>query len=382
LAAVARTKSNLNEIFVQAVDSSIRDHGEVGLHVAIYHEGELVVDVWGGIADPATGRKVEGDTLFPVFSVTKAVTATALHIQAERGLVEYDQPIARYWPEFGAQGKERTTVRDALSHRTGIPQMPEGATPERMADYEWMVDQLARMKPWFEPGTTNAYHCYTFGWIIAEIVRRTDPKGRSFGAFVQEEICAPLGIDDLYIGIPGAVEPRVARLIDPPDMQMAPDAPFFKCIPPQVGCFQAVFGRTEVRRACIPGAGGIMNARGVARMFAMLANQGELDGVRLLSAQRVRAFSQPRPDTDDQPDAILGFPVRVGTAGYWLGGPTAPAVVGSNPRTLHHPGAGGSIGWANPEGRTAGAICHNRMFNAPDDPFAPIAGAIRRTFGG
>src|SRR5579885_1523312 len=296
MTAVAATKTNLNEIFAQAIDSSIRDYGEAGLHVAIYHDGELVVDVWGGIADTASGRKVERDTLFPVFSVTKAVTATALHIQAERGLVEYDQPIARYWPEFAAQGKDKTTVRDALSHRTGIPQMPEGATPELMADYEWMVDRLARMKPWFEPGTTNAYHCYTFGWIIAEIVRRTDAKKRPFGTFVQEEICAPLGIEDIYIGIPGAVEPRVARLIDPPDMQMPPDAPFFKCIPPQVGCFEAVFGRPDVRRACIPGAGGIMNARGVARMFAMLANEGELDGVRLLSPQRVRAFSSPRPN--------------------------------------------------------------------------------------
>lgn len=381
MAAIARTKTNLNEIFAQAVDRSIREHGEVGLHVAIYQDGELMVDVWGGVADSVTGRKVRSDTLFPVFSVTKAVTATALHVQAERGLVEYGKPIAHYWPEFAAQGKDKTTVCDALSHRTGIPQMPEGVTPEQMANYEWMVDQLARMKPWFEPGTTNAYHCYSFGWIVAEIVRRTDPKGRPFSVFVQEEVCAPLGIDDLYIGIPNGSEPRVARLIDPPDMQMAPDAPFLKCIPPQVGCYEAIFGRPDVRRACLPGAGGIMNARGVARLFAMLANEGELDGVRMLSAERVRSFSEPRPNTDEQPDAILGFPVRVGTAGYWLGGPTAPAVVGSNPRTLCHPGAGGSIGWANTETRLAGAICHNRMFNAPEDPFAPIAAAIRRTFG-
>ena len=381
MSAVARTKANLNEIFTQAVDTSIRKHGEVGLHVAIYQDGELAVDVWGGIADPRTGRKVDADTLFPVFSVTKAVTATALHIQAERGLVEYGKPIAHYWPEFAAHGKDKATVTDALSHRTGIPQMPEGSTPELMADYDWMVDQLARMKPTFEPGTTNAYHCYSFGWIIAEIVRRTDPKKRPFGTFVQEEICAPLGIRDLWIGIPDEAEPRVARLIDPPDMKMPPDAPFFKCIPPQVGCMEEVFGRPDVRRSCIPGAGGIMNATGVARMFAMLANGGELDGVRLLSAERVGSFSNPRPHTDDQPDAILGFPVRVGTAGYWLGGSTAPAVVGLNPRTLCHPGAGGSIGWANTDLRLAGAICHNRMFNAPDDPFAPIAEAIHQTFG-
>ncbi|HKD69564.1 MAG TPA: serine hydrolase domain-containing protein [Candidatus Binataceae bacterium] len=380
MSAIARTRSNLKEIFAQAVDSSIREHGEVGLHLAIYQDDELVVDEWGGVADPLTGRKVESDTLFPVFSVTKAVTATALHIQAERGLVEYDTPIAHYWPEFAAHGKDKTTVRDALSHRTGIPQMPEGVTPAQMANYEWMVEQLAQMKPWFEPGTTNAYHCYSFGWIVAEIVRRTDPKRRPFGAFVQEEVCAPLGIHDIHIGIPDGAEPRVARLIDPSDTQMPPDAPFFKCIPPPVGCFEAVFGRPDVRRACIPGAGGIMNAREVARLFAMLANEGELDGVRMLSAERVCSFSKPRPNTE-LPDAILGFPVRVGTAGYWLGGPTAPSVVGSNPRTLHHPGAGGSIGWANPHTRLAGAICHNRMFNAPQDPFGPIAEAIRRTFG-
>jgi CubicO group peptidase (beta-lactamase class C family) len=381
MSAVARTRADLNDIFARAVDSAIRDQGEVGLHVAIYQGDELVVDVWSGIADTTTGRRVDADTLFPVFSVTKAVTATALHIQAERGLVEYDQPIARYWPEFAAHGKDRTTVTDALSHRTGIPQMPEGATPKLMADYDWMVEHLAKMAPWFEPGTTNAYHCYTFGWIVAEIVRRTDPKHRPFGTFVQEEICAPLGIRDLYIGIPDEVEPRVARLINAPDMQMPPDAPFFKCIPNPVGCVEEVFGLREVRHGCIPGAGGIMNARSVARFFAMLANGGELDGVRLLSADRISRFSNPRPQTD-QPDAILGFPVRVGTAGYWLGGPTAPAVVGPNLRTLCHPGAGGSIGWADTDTRLAGAICHNRMFNGPEDPFAPIAEALNRTLRG
>ena len=380
MAAAAISKAELNDVFLKAIDSAIHRHGEVGLQVAIYKDGELAVDVWGGVADPTSGRKVDGDTLFPVFSVVKAVTATALHIQAEQGLIEYDKPIAHYWPEFAKNGKGKATVTDALSHRLGLHQMPEGVTPARMADYYWMVYQLAAMAPDFEPGTRNAYMCYTFGWVIAELVCRTDPKLRPFGRFVQEEICAPLGIKDLWIGIPGEVEPRIARLIDAPPTAMPPDALFFKCIPPQVGTTQEVFGRPEVRRSCVPGAGGIFNARSAARLFAMLANGGELDGVRLLSPQRVRAFSNPRPNTDE-PDMVLGFPVRVGTAGYWLGGPGAAAVVGANPRTLCHPGAGGSIGWANPDLRLAGAICHNRMFNGPDDPFAPIAQAIRQTFG-
>ncbi len=327
-----------------------------------------------------TGRKVDGDTLFPVFSVVKAVTATALHIQAERGLIEYDKPIAHYWPEFAKNGKGKATVTDALSHRLGLHQMPEGVTPARMADYYWMVYQLAAMAPDFEPGTRNAYMCYTFGWVIAELVCRTDPKLRPFGRFVQEEICAPLGIKDLWIGIPGEVEPRIARLIDAPPTGMPPDALFFKCIPPRSAprrrfsdaprCAVHAFRAREesstpaARRAC-------------SRCSPTAASWTECDCSRRSGCAR---FSNPRPNTDE-PDMVLGFPVRVGTAGYWLGGAGAAAVVGANPRTLCHPGAGGSIGWANPDLRLAGAICHNRMFNGPDDPFAPIAQAIRQTFG-
>ena len=198
-------------IFQQAIDAAIRE-GEVGIQFAVYKAGKLVVDVWGGLADDTTGRKVDADTLFNVFSVTKAITATALHIQADRGLVSYDAPIAQYWPEFAAHGKGKATVRDALSHRTGVPQMPDGVTPAQMADYDWMVARMADMKPLFEPGTTNAYHSYTWGWIVAEVVRRTDPKKRPFREFVQDEIVRPLGIKDLWLGIPAAAEPRVARM--------------------------------------------------------------------------------------------------------------------------------------------------------------------------
>src|SRR5215813_1634824 len=217
MAATGRgTTAQANRIVQHAVDAAIGDGGEIGLQVAAYVNGELVVDVWGGSADETTGRKVDGDTLFPVFSVTKAITATALHIQAERGLIDYEQPIRRYWPEFGARGKDKATIRDALTHRTGIPLMPSGVTPEQMCDWEWMVDQLARMEPVFDPGATSAYHSYTFGWIIAECVRRTDPKERPFSRFVQEEICAPLGIDNLFLGIPDGVEPRIAQLTNLP----------------------------------------------------------------------------------------------------------------------------------------------------------------------
>src|SRR3989442_2009159 len=294
--------ANATSIVQEAVNAAIRAGGEIGLQVAVYVDGERVVDVWGGLADETTGRTVNGDTLFPVFSVTKAVTATALHSQAERSLVDYDPPIAHYWPEFAAHGKEKGTVRDALTHRIGIPQMPEGVTPELMCDWEWMVQRLADMKPLFAPGSKSAYLAYSFGWIIGEVVRRTDPKKRPFGAFVQEEICAPLGIENLWIGIPDRVEPRVAKLTNIP--RPAPGAPGLPpealipiAIPPQVGVIQKVFGRADVRRACIPGAGGIMNARSAARVFAMLANGGALGRAWPLSGEGGATVALPGADS-------------------------------------------------------------------------------------
>jgi CubicO group peptidase (beta-lactamase class C family) len=380
--------ADINKIVQAAVDSTVREKGEIGVQVAAYLKGELVLDIWGGLADETTGRLVNGDTLFPVFSVTKAVTATALHIQAERGLIDYDRPISYYWPEFAANGKGQATVRDALTHRAGIPLMPPGVTPEQMCNWDWMIGELAKMEPVFTPGTTSAYHSYTFGWIIAECVRRTDPRKRPFGRFVQEEICARLRIDNLFMGIPDTVEARIAKLTNtpsPPASTPAPGPLRMGAIPAQVGVVQEVFGRADVRRACIPGAGGIMNARSEARFFAMLANGGQLDGVRLLSEERIRSFSTPRANPDEV-DRVLARVLNLGIGGFHLGGesPPAPPVIGRNPRTISHPGAGGSIGWADPDARLAVGICHNRMFDAQtpqDNPLQPIGDAIRQALG-
>lgn len=389
--------SDANKIVQEAVNAAIRERGEIGLQVAAYLDGKPVVDVWGGLADETTGKKVDADTLFPVFSVTKAMTAVALHIQAERGLVHYAAPIARYWPEFGAHGKDRATVFDALTHRLGIPMMPMGVTPELMCDWDWMVQRLADMTPLFEPGTKSANLSYTFGWVVGEVVRRTDPKRRPIGQFIQEEICRPLGIDSLWIGIPDEVEPRVAKLTNMPPIP--PGAPGFApgtvallAVPPQVGTTQEIFGRPDVRRACIPGAGGIMNARSEARFFAMLAQGGELDGVRLLSEARVRLFSIPGPPCDY--DYVHSAPHNASIGGFHLVAPIcdgAPpiqmAAAGSNPRTFGHPGAGGSVGWVDPDTRLAVAITHNRMFRVhsastpEENPLVPIGQAVRKALG-
>src|SRR5262245_610782 len=370
--APAGSRADPQRAFERAVDAAIKE-GEVGLQFAVYKDGALVVDVRGGIADQTTGRKVDANTLFNVFSVTKAVTATALHIQAERGLVSYDAPIAKYWPEFAANGKAKATVRDGLMHRTGIPAMPEGVTPEQMADYDWMVKALANLKPLYEPGTTNAYHSYTWGWIIAEVVRRTDPKKREFRQFVIDEISTPLGITDLWLGIPAAAEPRVARMENDQVSVFDQNTLRGKSMPTQVAGTQAVWGQSVVRRACIPGAGGIFNAPSCARFWAMIANDGQLDGVRLLSAERIRACLAPRPDTD-KVDIGRGIVTRVGVGGYWLAADGVPG----HGRILCHPGLGASVGWADLDNRLAVAICHNRHGLAWAKP---MADAMSAAFG-
>jgi CubicO group peptidase (beta-lactamase class C family) len=381
----SKVKADANAIVQQAIDNAVREEKETGIQLAAYLDGELVVDVWSGVTAAGGSIRVDGDTLFPVFSVTKAITATALHIQAERGLIDCDQPITRYWPEYGAHGKDKTTVRDAMTHRAGIPQMPPGVTAELMCDWEWMVRGIAELKPLFEPGTTSAYLSMTFGWILGECVRRTDPKQRPFDRFVREELAAPLGIKDLWIGIPDEVEPRIATLTNPEPMPVPDDSLYRASMPHQVDLVAEVFERPDVRRACVPGVGGITNARSVARVFAMLGNGGRLDGVRLLSEERVRSFSVSRRNKDEV-DSTFGSPLAIGIGGYWLANPASPTVsaVGRNPRTFCHPGAGGSIGWADPDTRMAVAICHNRMFNATtleSNHHAPIADALRHALG-
>lgn len=379
------TANDLAEVNVEgvraAMAAAVESGAETGLHVVAYHRGRKIIDLCDGVADPATGRKVEADTLFNVYSVTKAVTATALHIQAERGHVDYDAPIATYWPEFAAGGKERATVRHALTHRVGVPQMPEGVTPEMMCDWNAMTTAIAALPPLAPPGEKTLYQSMTFGWIVGEIVRRTDPEGRDFRQFILDEICAPLGLADLWLGIPDAAEPRVAIMSD----RNAGDPPpplatlFSQSMPPQVALVPPVFERPDVRRACIPGVGGIFNARDEARFWALLAEGGALDGVRLLSEERVAGFSNVR-DNGDEPDPVMfGIPIPISTGGYWLGGHRV-----SSPRAIWHPGAGGSIGWGDPDNRLAVAICHNRMFNTrtvEDDPILPISHAVMAAVG-
>jgi CubicO group peptidase (beta-lactamase class C family) len=370
----------------RAIDDAVARGTEVGVQVAAYLDGELVVDAWGGLADPATGRKVDGATLFNVYSVTKAVAAVALHIQADRGLIDYNAPVAKYWPEYAANGKGSTTVRDILTHRACVPQMPADVTPELMCDWDWMTRAIAALEPLAPPGSKTLYLSMTFGWIIGELVRRTDPRHRSLGRFIREEIAEPLDISDLWVGIPDCVESRIAKQVNamaPIPAEYLPPL-FLASMPEQVALTPVVFERPDVRRAEVAGVGGIFNARSEARFWAMLAGHGELNGLRILSRKLVETFNTPRSRGEEPDPVMFNIPIPISIGGFWLGGPNTPVCSVKSPRALCHPGQGGSIGWADPDTGLAVAICHNRLFNAStpeEDAILPIANAVRAGLG-
>lgn len=375
-----------NFIVQQALNEATTSGGEIGVQVAAYLNGKLVIDAWSGYADQDSGRKVDGDTLFNVYSVTKAVAATALHILADRGFIDYNAPVIKYWPEYGAHGKYKTTVRDVLTHRACIPQMPDNVTPERMCDWDWMIRAVADLKPLSEPGTKTMYLSMTFGWIVGELVRRADPQRRSLGRFVLEEIAAPLNISDLWIGLPNQALPRLARHVD----AMVPVPPeylpplFLASMPDQVALTPRVFDRPDVRRAEVAGVGGIFNARSEARFWAMLANGGELDGARLLSKELVATLAIPRAHSEEADPVMFGFPIPITMGGYWFGGEHPPVAAAKYARALCHPGQGNSFGWADPHTNLAVAICHNKLFNPTsneENPLRPVTDAVRSALG-
>jgi len=374
------TESRLRDALETAVE-----RGERGVQVAVFIGGELALRGSTGWADDQ-GTPVDDETLFPIFSVTKGLSATALNIQVERGLVDLERPVARYWPEFGRKGKDHIRVRDVLVQQSGVPQMPPGTTPERLGDWDWCVAGLAELEPLFPPGKSS-YASISYGWQLGEIVRRTDPLNRSFVEFVAQEIFAPLGIEDYFLGMGGKNHERVAQLTAASNLRPQPSKYRELAMPGSITP-GPIWNDPVFYDAVVPGAGGIATATAVARFFSLLANRGELNGVRLLAEERVMSFTHPRPDSGDY-DEVLGQVPWIGCGGYWLGGPTPPAepIIGTNPHILASNGSGGSIAWADPDAKLAVAICHNRMFriNPPlppqEHPFTAVGDLARSLVG-
>jgi CubicO group peptidase (beta-lactamase class C family) len=340
----------------EAIDQLVESGAERGLQVAVYHQGELVVDAVAGVADPATGRPVVSDTVFYTYSVGKAMASTLVHALVERGIFGYDTTIAELWPDFGAHGKETVTVRHVLTHTAGVPGVPADTTPEDLCDWDKMCSVIADTKPWWEPGTKVAYHAYTFGYIVGELVRRA--TGKPISRLLREEIAEPLGVDDeLYFGVPESELGRLARLEDTEGSAqmlaaMPDDSPFFAMGPRAVTPTAELGNRADILMADIP-AGGKMTARAMARMYAALL--GEVDGVRLLSPERLREVTTLATTGNDE---LLGIPATW-TLGFSAG---APGPRMETVRTLFGVGGvGGSFAYGDTARGIGFALAKNRL---------------------
>ena len=365
-----------------------------GAAVCVYHRGEPVVDLWGGCSDEQ-GTQWRKDTMAPSFSTTKGVASTLLHIFADRGLIDYDARVAQYWPEFGQAGKENITVRQILSHQSGlyhIRQMIDHV--DRMLDWEHMVTAIEQTWPAHEPGTRTGYHGLTFGFLVGEIIQRV--TGEKFSDLVQKEIAEPMGLDGFFIGTPEHEIPRAAQLIFPESTRRLSKtslgsrlevnaarlskllqrlgidsdlASIFDALAPR-GISDFDFGSPESLRVAIPAGNGLFTARSLAKMYALLGNGGELDGVRLLGAQTLREATTLQKPTGRH--SVIPLDMR------WRLGYHAVATTRGFPRqAFGHFGFGGSGAWADPKRQLAVALIVNSGLGSPfgDMRTARIGGA-------
>ncbi len=361
------------EAVLTAFAENFARRGEVGASVALVHDGATVVDLWGGFADAENRHPWAGDTISIVFSSTKGATALCAHMLVSRGELDLEQPVAELWPEFAANGKQNATVRMMLDHSAGVPALRVRMKKGGYTDWDYMVECLAAEEPFWAPGTRNGYHGLTFGWTVGELVRRV--SGKSLGTFFADEVAGPLGLD-FWIGLPEAEEPRVATMIPYRfDPKHDPMTPFMDAVLNRPDSIPALFLMNSggfiqggahsraARAAEIGAANGMTNARGLAGMYAPLAVGGEASGVRLVDRAALAAMGEVSMAT--HLDATLMIPTRF-APGFMKSmdnrrraGPNQSAILGS--AAFGHVGAGGSIGFADPEAGFSFGYTMNRM---------------------
>jgi len=331
------------------------DDGDVGASVAASVDGEMVVDLWGGTAtfDSGPGQWQE-DTIINVWSTTKTMAALCCLVLADRGLLDLRAPIASYWPEFAAGGKENVAASHVLSHSAGLPGWQEPITDDDFVDHHKLSTLLAAQEPWWEPGTASGYHAITQGYLLGEIVRRVD--GRSLGTFFADEIADPLDAD-FHIGTGPEHDDRVAHVIPPPepltaDTDDTQSIPYRAMANPGLG---AEFSSTTAwRRAEVPAVGGHGNARSVARVHTATANGGTAFGQRILSPDGVRRIFETQVEGTD---LVLQLPLRLGM-GFGL--PTVGTPFPS-PNTCFWGGWGGSLAIIDTDLRISFSYVMNKM---------------------
>jgi len=341
----------------EALERNFTERGEIGSAVCVYHQGKKVVDLWGGHMDQERTRPWREDTMCLYYSVTKSTCALCVHILADRGLVDLDAPVATYWPEFAQNGKEGVLVRHIISHYCGVC-FNDAADPGDIFDYDKMIRVIEAQELAWPPGTKGAYNTVNLGYLAGEVVRRV--SGQPLREFLRENVCEPLGAD-FTIGVDEADLDRVADIYPNPEgFSMAgkagPGSPLARAWTAMPKPFDtAAHNTAKFRTGCFLSAGGIGTARAMARIYAALANGGEIDGVRLLSPE---ALARATTDQwEDEADGTTGQHIRM-TMGFWKNN-KGQTIFGPNPEAFGHSGSGGARTLADPERNLALAYVTN-----------------------
>ena len=330
---------------------------ELGGACCAYHHGEKIVDIWAGIRNKRTGEPWQRDTMVLVYSATKGLAAMTMAVAHSRGWLDYDQPVCRYWPEFAQQGKERVTVRQLLGHQAGLFAIEEPVNREMLADLDRLAVVLARQKPAWEPGTRQAYHALTLGFYESELLRRVDPKHRSLGQFFQEEIALPLGLD-VYIRLPESIPNRRLATLTPPTAiamllgfplrltlaSMRHRSNIYRALAVNPGSAVVLDdARVYARNLEVPSGGGVATARGIAAAYSVFATDGHALGLR---AETIAALAAPAipPACGFHDECMKSNDVQF-SLGFMK---STPEWSFGSRSSFGAPGAGGSLGFADP----------------------------------
>lgn len=358
---VAKGFERVRETFAQNFSRG-DDYEEVGAALAVYRAGKPVVDLWAGHKDRAGSRPWQRDTLVNVYSTTKGIVATAVALLVEEGRLRYDDPVVKHWPEYGQAGKEKTTVAQLLSHQAGLPGFTEPTTLENLYDWKRCTAALARQRPMWTPGRKTSYHAMTWGFLVGEVVRRA--SGQSVGQLIASHVAARVAAD-FYVGLPQSLEGLVAPMLRPRNPPAVSGVPFppeaiAALVNPQLDgedCNSRAW-----RAAEIPAANGQASANGIARVYAALANGGQLDSQRLMKGETLMTMTQLHKD---RTDLLLGF------TDNWAQGMcfNQQGMLGPSPKTFGHGGWGGSFGCANLEKQVGiGYVCNQMGAQLVGDP--------------
>jgi CubicO group peptidase (beta-lactamase class C family) len=351
-----------------AFAENFSQRGELGAATSIVVDGRCIVDLWAGHANRAKTRPWERDTLVNVWSTTKGLCAMCAHRLADQGKLDFDAPVAKYWPEFAQAGKGSIPVSYLLNHKSGMAAIRTPLKHDELFSWEKVTTELARQEPWWDPGTRHGYHAITFGWLVGEVVRRV--SGKSLGTYFRDDIAKPLGAD-AHIGVGPEFDARIAEIIYAPEPKEGEENLFAEMMKdPTSVSYNAIFNPPTLfaqettnsrawRAAEIPGANGHANARALARIYGALGRGGEVDGVKLFGPREIeRCYTEQSKGQD----AVLPLTTRF-SLGFMLSQPGV--MMGPNPHSFGHPGAGGSLGFADPDAKVGFGYVMNQMANDP-----------------